>query len=173
MTESIVVARSKVPGLILVSDVVDKKLRFYAPAHGIADVCPDVPFKIRVANFGISRISLQKGMIIGVARPASDFVYSPPDGKVLKQDGIETVRTPPPVADSTDVEIDHPNVLLLHDGSLQTTNRHTTTSDKLTVTSAVTSKTTPWTDRLNIGSTTPHTRRRLVETLTPFEFMWF
>jgi hypothetical protein len=56
-------------------------------ANGIADVRPQVPFKVRVINTSHQERKFPKGMVLGVAIPHPEQVVS------LASDGVEAVET--------------------------------------------------------------------------------
>jgi hypothetical protein len=56
-------------------------------ANGIADVRPQVPFKVRVINTSHQERILEKGMALGVALPHPEQIVS------LASDGVEAVDT--------------------------------------------------------------------------------
>ena len=58
-------------------------------ANGIAEVRPQIPFKVRVINTSHQERILPKGMVLGVALPHPTQIVS------LADDGIEAVNTEP------------------------------------------------------------------------------
>ena len=63
-------------------------------AHGIADVRPNAPFRIFLANFGYTSVYLPKHMRVAFANaPPSVLVEHEPRGRGLREEGVTVEKT--------------------------------------------------------------------------------